>query len=94
LARSGRESRRQNAALRFRASFLLSSKHGYFNLKFKTDGLFYSELDRKVTDGIIRGTTVVFEYVFFIVAPIGDVVHRSGVFYAKWTGHEGSLSEV
>jgi hypothetical protein len=37
---------------------------------------------------------VVFKYVFFIVAPIGDVIHRSGVFYAKWTGHEGSLSEV
>ncbi len=37
---------------------------------------------------------VVFEYVFFIVAPIGDVIHRSGIFYAKGTGHEGSLSEV
>jgi hypothetical protein len=36
---------------------------------------------------------VVFEYVFFIVAPIGDVIHRSGVFYAKGTGHEGSLTE-
>ena len=30
---------------------------------------------------------VVFEYGFFIVAPIGDVIHRSGVFYAKGTGH-------
>lgn len=36
---------------------------------------------------------VVFEYVFSIVAPIGDVIHRSGVFYAKGTRHEGSLSE-
>ena len=37
---------------------------------------------------------VVFEYGFFVVAPIGDVIHRSGVFYAKWTGHERRLSEV
>jgi len=36
---------------------------------------------------------VVFEYVFFIVAPIGDVIHRSGVFYAKRTSHEGNVSE-
>jgi hypothetical protein len=36
---------------------------------------------------------VVFEYGFFIVAPIGDVIYGSGVFNAKWTGHEGSLSE-
>ena len=37
---------------------------------------------------------VVFEYGFFVVAPIGDVIHRSRVFYAKWTGHDGRISEV
>jgi hypothetical protein len=36
---------------------------------------------------------IVFEYNFFIVAPIRDVIHRAGVFNAKWTCHEGSLSE-
>src|SRR3990170_8202232 len=36
---------------------------------------------------------VVLEYGFFIIATIGDVINRSGVFNAKWTGHEGSLSE-
>jgi hypothetical protein len=36
---------------------------------------------------------VVFEYGFFIVAPIGDMIYGSGVLNAKWTGHEGSLSE-
>jgi hypothetical protein len=37
---------------------------------------------------------VVFEYCFFIVAPIGDVIHGTGVFNAERTRHKGSLSEV
>jgi len=37
---------------------------------------------------------VVFEHGFFIVAPVGNVLHDAGVFDAERTSHKESLSEV
>ncbi len=37
---------------------------------------------------------VILKYSFFVVSPVGDVIHRAGVFDAQRTSHEGSLSEV
>ena len=37
---------------------------------------------------------VVFEHGFFIIAPVGYLIHGTGVFDAESTGHKGSLSEV
>jgi hypothetical protein len=36
---------------------------------------------------------VILKYSFFVVSPVGDVIHRAGVFDAQRTSHEGSLSE-
>lgn len=37
---------------------------------------------------------VVLENRFFVIAAVGDVVYRAGVFYAERSGHEGSLAGV
>jgi len=37
---------------------------------------------------------VVFEYGFLIVAPVGDMIGRAGVFNEKRSSHDGKLSEV
>jgi hypothetical protein len=37
---------------------------------------------------------IVLEYRFLVVAAVGDVIYRAGVFYAERSGHEGSLAGV
>jgi hypothetical protein len=52
----------------------------------------FVDVDKDVEKGL--SILVVLKDAFFIVAATCDVIHGSGEFYAKWAGHEGSLSEI
>jgi hypothetical protein len=37
---------------------------------------------------------IVFKYGFLVVAAVGNVIYRAGVFYAEGPGHGGSLAGI